>query len=306
VPRIVVLGSLNVDLVVRVPVLPAPGQTVLGDRLETFCGGKGANQAVAAARLDGTVSMVGRVGQDAHGAMLRRELGAAGIDTSGVVEVSDQPTGAALILVDERGQNAIAVAPGANATVGEADVDRAMERLAPGDFLIMQLEIPLPAVQGAIPSARARQVRILLNAAPSTTTSTTLLRDLDVLIVNEQEASALFGVTVTEPESACQALDAAKHAGVGLPIVTLGALGAIYSNEGSCHFVPAFTVKAVDSTAAGDAFVGALAVGLSRGLPLERSVRFANAAGAAAATRPGAQVSLPSLGDLGRQFDVEL
>ncbi|TAN33865.1 ribokinase [bacterium] len=304
--RIVVIGSLNVDLVVQVPRLPVPGQTVTGDRLRTFSGGKGANQAVAAARLGGDVSMVGRVGGEPFGAMLLSGLQENGVDTGAVSRDPDEPSGTALILVEAGGQNTIALAPGANNAVGDADIALALNRLDRGDFLVLQLEIPLATVRRAIIGARRRGARAVLNAAPAARIEPDILKGLDVLVVNESEATAIFGIAVQDLPTAHQAVRAAAAAGVRLAVVTVGASGAVFSRGGDSRQVSAFDIEAVDATAAGDAFVGALVVALDHGLDAEEAVRFANAAGAATAAGHGAQSSLPTRDDLRRLFQVEL
>jgi ribokinase len=296
VPGIVVLGSLNVDLVARVPALPGPGETVLGDRLLTYTGGKGANQAVAAARLGGRVAMVGRVGRDAGGDALLRQLAADGVDAAGVERDGEEPSGAALIMVGADAENLIAVAPGANGRVGPADVSRALAAAGPDGLLVLQLEIPLAAAEQAIREGR----RVLLNAAPATPLPFDLLRELEALVANESEAAALLGRSLPGVEAA----RALRAAGSALAVVTMGAAGSALCDADGARVVEPFPVRAVDTTAAGDAFVGALAVGLAAGRPAAEAVRFANAAGAAAATRPGAQESLPRLEDLHELFGL--
>jgi len=300
--RIVVLGSLNTDLVTTVPHLPRPGETVLGGDLRTFPGGKGANQAVAAARLGGQVSMVGRVGQDAFGAALVEQLVNDGVDTRGVTRDPGLPTGIALILVDSAGQNQIAVASGANRAVGLEEVSTVLGMLGPDDMLLVQLEVPAAAVRQAVLGTRAA---VLLNAAPPLPVEAELLKRLDVLVVNESEAEILFGQPVTGPEDATEVTGLARRAGVDLAVVTVGASGAVFNDGKSAELVAAFEVCAVDATAAGDAFVGALAVALVGGTPARAAVRLANAAGAAATTRAGAQSSLPSPSDLKRLFGID-
>jgi ribokinase len=290
---IVVLGSLNMDLVVALPRLPRPAETVAGERLQTFPGGKGANQAVAAARLGGDVKMVGRVGFDTFGDTLIRALGSDGVDTSRVQRDADESTGAALILVERSGQNMIAVAPGANARVGTPEVERVEKCLDSDSVLVLQLEIPLPAVEAATQAARRVGARVILNAAPAAALPAELLRAVDVLVVNEIEASALFGRPVETHDEAAAAGRAALAAGVAAAVVTLGAAGAVLVDASGLSHVEAFPVTAVDTTAAGDAFVGALALALARGADLIDAVRLGAAAGAAAATHPGAQSSLP-------------
>jgi ribokinase len=299
---IVVLGSLNLDLVVTVPRLPQPGETVLGERFGSYPGGKGANQAVAAARLGGRVAMVGRVGSDSFGASLITNLELNGVDASDVAVDPDSPTGAALIFVEDGGQNMIAVASGANATVSPRDAQRAVARLAAGDLLVMQLEIPVAIIDQAVVAGRRAGAFVVLNAAPAQRLDPGLLRELDVLVVNEREAKAM-----TDPGNSPEAAAAALRAmGPRIAIVTLGPAGSLFCDEGGVHRVEPFQVQAVDSTGAGDAFLGALAVGLAGALPPQAAVRFANAAGAAATSSLGAQAALPRLDDLRRLFGVDL
>jgi ribokinase len=306
-PTITVLGSLNTDLVVAVPRLPRPGETTTGDRLRTFPGGKGANQAVAAARLGGRVTMVGRVGMDAFGESLIRNLEANGIDASGVTRDDREPTGSALILVEERGQNMIALAPGANAMVGQDEVDRALARLRPEDILVLQLEVPLDAVRAAIEQGRAAQAVIVLNAAPATHLEEAVLSQLDVLVVNEGEARLLAGgVTESLPAPNEATARALRAAGAKTVVMTLGSEGALLCNSDRPRHIDPFPVEVVDTTGAGDAFVGALSVALAAGLAPDSATRFANAAGAAATTSLGAQSSLPRQSDLRRLFGVDL
>jgi ribokinase len=290
---------LNADLVVAVPRLPRPAETVMGERLQTFPGGKGANQAVAAARLGGSVSIVGRVGADAFGDMLVQSLMADGVDTRDVARDPDEPTGVALIVVERGGQNMIAVAPGANARVDEHEVDRAAERLGPECVLLLELEVPLAVVEAAALTAHQRGSRVILNAAPAASSlADALLGQVDVLVVNEVEAATLFGGPVASLEDAAAAGRAALNRGAGAAIVTLGAAGAVVVDRSGTTRVAAYSVLAVDATAAGDAFVGALALSLLRGMDLVSAARVGSAAGAAAVTRTGAQSSLPRSDDL--------
>jgi ribokinase len=294
--RVVVLGSLNCDYVVQVPRLPVAGQTVTGGGLLTFPGGKGANQAVAAARLGATVTMVGRTGDDEAGRALVEALSAEGVDVGGVSRDLSAPTGAALILVEEGGQNLIAVAPGANAMVGEEEVTRAAGCLRHGDLLVLQLEIPLAAVRAAAGRAASLGARVILNAAPPARLDTETLRGLEVLVVNEHEARALAG----RPPDEAAAVLAAR--GPAVAVVTLGERGALLSDGKDAVRVDPRRVRAVDATAAGDAFVGALAAALAGGAGPREAVSLANAAGAAATTVVGAQASLPRREDLQRLF----
>ena len=283
------------DLVIMLPHLPRAGETVLGERLGRYPGGKGANQAVAAARLGGQVSMVGRVGADDFGAELVANLAANGVDASGVERDNSAATGAALIFVGPEGQNMIAVAPGANGRLDTFDIERAVARLQSGDVLVMQLEIPMAVITPAAVAARRAGARVLLNAAPAQPLDPGLLDQVDALVVNEGEARAI--VDKASPEAAAAALHAI---GPRIAVVTLGPAGSVFCDETGVHRVEPFHVTSIDATGAGDAFVGALAVGLARGLATEASMRFANAAGAAATTSLGAQVALPHVKDLRR------
>src|SRR6266571_4942167 len=298
--RILVLGSLNMDLVVTVPHLPRPGETVLGERLGRYPGGKGANQAVAVARLGGRAALVGRVGGDDFGPELVENLATNGVDASGVEPDNSAATGAALIFVGPEGQNMIAVAPGANGRLDKVDIARAVATLQSGDVLVMQLEIPMTVVHQAAQAARRAGARVLLNAAPAQRLDQGLLEQVDTLVVNEREARDL--VNETSPEAMVQALHAI---GPQIAIVTLGPAGSVYCDETGVHRVEPFHVKSIDATGAGDAFVGALAVGLANGLPVQAAMRFANAA-AAATTLLGAQAALPRLDDLRRLFGLDL
>ena len=288
----VVAGSINMDLVVRVPALPRAGDTVLGDRLLTIPGGKGANQAVAAARLGADVRMIGRVGRDAFGSELVSGLQADGVDTTGIAVDGAVPSGVALIVVDQAGENQITVAPGANGAVGQAEIARLRDGLARDDVVVLQLEIPLPAVHAAIGAAHDAGARVILNAAPSGALAGRPVPNVGLLIVNEGEADQLGGVALAEA--------------VGALVVTLGAAGSVLHEKNRITQIEPQKVEAVDATAAGDAFVGAVAFALSRGSSLFDAVRLGGAAGAAAATKVGARPSLPTAADLKRLFGLEL
>src|SRR5256885_2309464 len=292
VGTVVVLGSINMDLVVRVRELPRPGETVLGDRLQTIQGGKGGNQAVAAARLGGSVRMIGRVGSDSFGPSLISGLGDDGIDTSGVVVDESEPSGAALIVVDASGENVIAVAPGANSKLGPDDLARLRAGLGAGDVVVMQLENPLDTVMATIDVAHSVGARVLLNAAPSGVLAGRDVPHVDVLIVNEGEAAELGG-------------DSLRRA-VGALVVTLGAAGSVVYERDRATRIEPHRVEAVDATAAGDAVVGAAAFALARGASVVDAVRLGSAAGAAAVTKMGARPSLPPPADLKRLFGIEL
>ncbi len=295
---ITVVGSLNMDLIVRAPHLPAPGETVLGDRFYTAPGGKGANQAVATARLGASVTMVGRVGRDTFGEELRATLTRDGVDVRFVRVDDEQASGVALIALDANGQNNIIVASGANMHVKPADVEAADEWIRRSQILLLQLEIPLEANLRAVELARAAGVPVVLNPAPARALPRELLSQVDYLIPNESEASLLSGVHVHDLDSARQAAQALRQREAGTVIVTLGEKGALLVHADSARHAPGFAVDVVDTTAAGDAFIAGFAVAMTQGKSLEDAVRFANAAGALATTRLGAQPSLPTLAEV--------
>ncbi|MBJ7597189.1 MAG: ribokinase [Candidatus Nephthysia bennettiae] len=303
--RVAVLGSLNMDLVVQTKELPLAGQTVVGDRLHTLPGGKGANQAVAAARLGAEVRMVGRVGSDAHGEELIRGLVEDGVEVSAVTRDSEEPSGAALIVVAAGGQNMITLAPGANGRVGEEEVEALVRGLARGDVVVLQLEVPLQAVLSAAERARRAGARVLLNAAPSTPLAGQPPPPTDLLVVNEAEAAELAGEPVSDLAGAERAARRLAASG-GAVVVTMGAAGAVLWDSEKATRVPARAVDAVDATAAGDAFVGALAMALAAGWNITDAVGLGTAAGAAAASRLGARSSLPRSADLDRLFGLDL
>jgi ribokinase len=291
--KIAVVGSLNMDLVIRSPRIPRPGETILGHDLHTVPGGKGANQAVAAARLGALVSMVGRVGGDEFGDSVLKNLAVAGVDHRHVVTDAESATGLALIVVDDDGENTIVVASGANMQVSPSDVDAADEAIKGADVLLLQLEIPLEAMQRAAQLAQENGVTVVLNPAPARKVPPELLASIDVLIPNEHETALLAGMPVADQASAEAAAAALRDEGVGVVILTLGSRGALLTSPAGVEAIPAFPVSPVDTTAAGDAFVAGFSVALAEGKPLAEAVRWGNAAGALAATKLGAQTSLP-------------
>ena len=296
-PRILAIGSLNMDVVVRVKHHPLPGETVLGSPYQTFAGGKGGNQAVAAAKAGGDTQFVGCIGSDGFGTQLLKGLQDAGVQVAGVEQV-DGPSGIALIVVDDRGQNSIVVSPGANLQVSPERLQAsktANAAISNADILMLQLEIPLAAVEEAIDRATARAIPVLLNPAPAQALSPDLLAQVTYLIVNESEAALLTGQAADAIVDVPTAVDAAKElaaSGVRTTIVTLGEQGVVWFDGQSAGHLSALPVSVVDTTAAGDAFCGALAVKLGEGTELKDAIAFANAAGAVAVTRMGAQASL--------------
>ena len=292
-PRVCVIGSANVDYTVALPRLPSPGETVSGGTLLVNRGGKGANQAVAARRLGGEVRMIGCVGDDADGRRIDESLAAGGIGVEGLLVSRDAATGTALIMVDAQGRNQIAVAPGANHRLTVEMVTRHAESIAWADVVACQLETPLPAVRWALAEARRHGVTTILNPAPVQPLDPELLALVDFLTPNEHEAARLTGLGVDSLESARVAAGRLLASGAGTVLVTLGARGVLACDGGNATHFPAFPVEAVDTTAAGDAFNGALAVGLAAGGTLDQAIPLANAAAALTCTKRGAQDSLP-------------
>ncbi len=291
--RIVVVGSYNTDLMARTPRMPQPGETILGGPFHVGPGGKGANQAVAAARLGVAVQLVASLGEDSFGDQAQQNLVREGIDTSHVLRTGRTHTGAALIFVDAQGENMIVVAPGANDLLSPEHVEGARDAIRAADVLLVQLEVPMPTVERACLLAREAGVRVLLNPAPGRALDAGLLQTVDVLIPNETEAEIISGIPVSDRASAEAAGRELLQRGVGAVVMTLGAEGALVVTDDGVTHVPARPVKAVDTTGAGDAFCGALAVGLAEGQSLHTAVAFAGAAAAVKVTRLGTAPAMP-------------
>ncbi|MGA2030877.1 MAG: ribokinase [Thermoguttaceae bacterium] len=300
-PRIVVVGSVNADMVIKSRRIPAPGETVTGGEFVMAAGGKGANQAVAAARLGAEVTLVAKVGQDALGDAAIEGYRKEGIRTDCIFRDPQQPTGVALIMVDQQGENLISVASGANHCLSPAEVDRAREFLRAADMLLVQLEIPMETVCHAAALAAEAGVPVMLNPAPAAPLDDRLLRLVTWLTPNESETQRLTGLAVADEASAALAAARLLAGGVRQVVVTLGARGALLCHAGGATMIPGYRVEAVDSTAAGDAFNGALACALARGQSGEEAVRQAHLAAAFSVTRLGAQPSLPTAEQL-QQF----
>ena len=292
--KVVVVGSLNMDLVVRMPKIPHPGETLLGGVFKTFPGGKGANQAVAAARLGAQVVMVGCVGNDAFGMEMKNTLDGEGIETSHILIHPEIPTGVALIQVDAQGQNSIAVASGANFCLTGEDVKMAMNSIGEFDVLVMPLETPLETVYTAAQIASKRGAKVLLNPAPAQVLENNLLELVDVLIPNEHEIGLMTSLLLKTKADLHQAAVMLFKLGTKNLLVSLGNQGSVlFDKSGQETKISACPVQAVDTTAAGDCFVGALAVGICEGKSLIAAAEFASCAAALSVTREGAQPSLP-------------
>ncbi len=290
---VVVVGSLNMDLVMRTPRVPEGGETLNGHAFSTLPGGKGANQAVACARLGGTVAMIGQVGDDGFGKVLRDGLSADGIDVSGVKQTASVGTGVAMILVEDIGQNRIVLASGANGALTLADIDAQASAIEGAAILVVQLEVPMAIVQHAIGIAHAAGVPVLLNPAPAAPLPEDIWPQVEFLVPNESEASLLAGIRVSDASSAFAAARIFRQRGVGCVLVTLGEQGvAVVDDSGERHR-PAQVVKAVDTTAAGDTFIGGLTAGLVEGMSLDDAVALGQRASALCVTRHGAQPSIP-------------
>jgi ribokinase len=292
--RIVVVGSSNTDMIIKVDRIPKPGETVIGGEFSTAAGGKGANQAVAAARAGGKVTFVARVGDDMFGRQAVEGFVADEINVSHVLQDSDAPSGVALIFVDERGENSIAVASGANARLTPLDVLAARQAISSADVLVMQLETPLETVRAAAELANEHNVRVILNPAPAQRLGEEILRHISVLTPNETEAELLTGVEVSSETDAEAAASLLFTLGVEAVLITLGPRGAFILDADHRELVHGFQVEAVDTTAAGDVFNGALAVALADRRSLAEAARFASAAAALSVTKLGAQPTAPT------------
>lgn len=290
--KIIIIGSSNMDITARVKSLPRPGETIGGGRLSQAGGGKGANQAIAAARLGADVTFVTCVGDDDSGKWMTRNFAADGMDIS-KVKISASPTGTALIFVDDNAENCIAVAPGANDDLLPEDVEAAKDCIAQSAYMLLQLETPMPTVCKAVELAAQAGVKVVLNPAPMTALPEEIFSKLFIISPNETEAEALTGIHIENEADARKAADALMAKGVANVIVTMGSAGSLVCTPESTEFVKAQKVKAVDTTAAGDVYNGALVTALAEGKTIVEAAAFATKASGIAVTRMGAQTSAP-------------
>ena len=286
--NIIVIGSCNTDMVIKADRLPVPGETIIGGSFMMNPGGKGANQAVAAARLKGNVHFIAKTGNDLFGKRSIEQYEDEGIHVD-----LPLPSGVALNMVDMNGENSIAIASGANGSLSPEDIRKAQPTIEKGDILLMQLEIPIETVEYAAQIASEQGIKVILNPAPARALSNKLLQNLYMIIPNETEAEILSGIKVTDWESARRAADIISAKGVDIVVITLGSKGALIKEKDTFHEVPVPKVKAVDTTAAGDTFCGALCVALSEDVDVLNAVKFANKCASITVTRMGAQPSLP-------------
>jgi len=291
--NIVVVGSSNSDLIIKADRIPKPGETIMGGKFYQAAGGKGANQAVAAARAGGDVSFVACIGNDVFGEEALKGFKKDNINTDHVFVDEDEASGTALILIDKNGENSIAVASGANLSLDETKLLKASNTISTSNVLLMQLETPIETVESAAKIAYSNGVKVILNPAPANQLSNELLEQITILTPNETEAEMLTGIVVNDLESTQKAAELLLKKGVKIVVITLGTKGAYYATEKESQLISGFKVDAQDTTAAGDTFNGALAVAISEGKPLHDAIRFSNAAAAISVTRIGAQPSAP-------------
>ena len=295
--NICVIGSLNMDLVVNVDKMPKPGQTIIGSNFKEVPGGKGANQAVAMARLNGNVSMIGKVGEDGFGQTLINSLKNDKVDTT-YIKTTKGATGVALITVDKNAQNSIVVSPGANFEVKEEDIDNNIEAIKNSDIVVLQLETPLNTIKYALKKSKELNKYTILNPAPALKLDDEIIKNVDLLTPNETELEIISGVSIETEEDIQKAAQIMIEKGVKELIVTLGSKGSLYINKEKSIFKKAYKVEAVDTTAAGDSYTAALAVALSKDKNIEEAMDFASKVGALSVLKEGAQSSLPTLEDV--------
>jgi len=298
--KIVVVGSSNTDMIIKVDKIPAPGETIIGGEFSMAAGGKGANQAVAAARAGGEVNFIACVGEDMFGKQAIEGFVKDGINIDYVSKIKDYASGVALIFVDQKGENSIAVASGANSQLMPVHIERAKNAITSADILVMQLETPIETVNTAAKLATENGVKVILNPAPARPLEDETLNHVSILTPNESETELLTGIKVTDENSASKAADSLLPRGIEMILITLGPRGVFLATSDIREIVPSFEVNAVDTTAAGDVFNGALAVSLAENKSLIDAVRFANAAAALSVTKLGAQPSAPNREEIDR------
>jgi len=298
--KIVVVGSSNTDMVIKVKNLPKPGETVIGKEFYIAAGGKGANQAVAAARLGADVTFIAKVGKDMFGDRAIANFQESGINTDFVFRDEKNPSGVALIFVDEKGENSIAVSPGSNANLVKENIKLAIDEIKKAVIMLIQLEIPIETVEYAVNVAKQHNVKVILNPAPARKLGDQLLKRVDIITPNESEAEVLTGLKIVDDISAAKAAEALIQKGVGNVVITLGERGAFLYTKSDNMLIPTKRVNAVDTTAAGDAFNGGLAFALGSGMSLKDAIHFANFVGAYSVTRRGAQPSMPNYDEVKR------
>jgi ribokinase len=310
---VVVVGSINMDLVVKTTRIPVPGETLHGSNLQMIPGGKGGNQAACVAKLGVHVAMLGKVGGDAFGHTLINELAAASVNTENIQANQNLETGTAMIIVDQNGQNSIVVSPGANGRITKADILAKEQLICQAKILLLQFEIPLDAVSCAVDLANKHGVKVILNPAPARAVSREFLSKIDIIVPNETEASFLSGVKVVDLASSLKAANTLLDQGVKAVIITMGEKGALLATSIENLYVPAIEVRVEDTTAAGDAFMGGLSAALINRYSLEDAVRYATCASALTVTKFGAQTSLPTKAEVNQLYqkvtsirDVEL
>ena len=296
--RIIVIGSSNTDMVIQSDKLPLPGETVLGGDLIMNAGGKGANQAVAAAKLGGNVTFIAKVGDDQFGNSAIREFEEVGIDSRYVVKDPERPSGIALIMVDQNGENCISVALGANQSLNAQDIDRAESIFKESSYILVQLEVPLSTIEYASSKAKALDIPVVLNPAPAQPLTNDLYRNVHIITPNETETELLTGIQLDNEEQLKLAGQYFRNKGVSIVIITLGSRGAYVLSEEVDEIIPGFSAEVKDTTAAGDTFNGALVVALSEGKSIQTAVQFANKAASVSVTRMGAQQSIPLRNEL--------
>lgn len=292
--KLCVLGSINVDHVIRVPYFPKAGETLTGYGYQIAYGGKGANQAVAAARVGAKVSFIGAIGDDQIGQTMKQAFEQDGIDTSAISVIRNQSTGLAMIQVADSGENSIVISAGANADLSESLVEQHKSHIEQADTLLMQLESPLQAVTLATKFAKTAGVKVVLNPAPAQPLPDSLLSHIDIITPNETEAEILTGIKVTDEQTAAVAANHFHQLGIETVLITLGSKGVYYSEKGQGEIILGFRVDAVDTTAAGDTFNGAFVTALLEGKSAKDAIRFAHAAAAISVTRMGAQTAIPN------------